>query len=364
MRTTLTTAVGDLADMVGDYLTGTATTAGGAVGATLVDARLKDKSRNTDDYFNDQVIWITAGTSVAGDERYISDFVAASGTVTPYQAFTAQVPNASTYHIFKLWTATEYRNGLNSALNDAFPWVSRNFVDETLATVADTWSYRLGDYGSGSAVTYTSIGIADTGKAWQTNQWAGMTAISGANTSTISSNTSTAAVCSTWSPSTPTSADQYQIIHPITEVLNVAYQPSSTVVTQPYVDIPFEVRDHEGIRIVQLLQYPPVGKTLRIIGRGKLTPFTSTVTSTTEIGGREIKLVYYLAAFHLFNRTPSLSASQDRDFYLERAQWFYGEYEREREQKKTPRMPKRIWHTGMGMSDGDDKNYLAANDTP
>ena len=364
MRTSIVTATEALADMVGDYLTGTCTSIGTTAGVALIDARLKDKSRNTDDYYNDQCVWITAGTSVAGDERYISDFTATSGTVTPYQAFTAQVPSASTFMIFKLWTATEYRNALNVALGDAYPWVSRNFVDETLDTVADTWSYRLGDFGSGSAVTYTSIGIADTGKAWQTNQWAGMTAISGANTTSITSNTAGAVVCSTWSPSTPSSASQYKIIHPITDVLNVAYQPSSTVTTQPYVDIPFEVLDHEGIKIIQLLQYPPVDKALRIVGRGKLTPFTSTVTSTTEIGGREIKLVYYLAAFHLFNRTPSLSASQDRDFYLERAQWFYGEYEREREQKKTPRMPKRVWHTGMGMTDGDDKNYLAANDTP
>ena len=364
MRTSIVTATEALADMVGDYLTGTCTSIGTTAGVALIDARLKDKSRNTDDYYNDQCVWITAGTSVAGDERYISDFTATSGTVTPYQAFTAQVPSASTYMIFKLWTATEYRNALNTALGDAYPWVSRNFVDETLDTVADTWSYRLGDYGTGAAVTYTTVSCTDTGKAWQTNQFAGMTVISGASVGVIASNTATVATVASWTNATPSSASQYQIIHPITEVQNVSYQQDDTVTTRPYVDVPFEVYDHEGIKIVQLLQYPPVGKVLRIVGRGKLTPFTSTVTSTTEIGGREIKLVYYLAAFHLFNRTPSLSASQDRDFYLERAQWFYSEYEREHEQKKTPRMPKRVWHTGMGMGGGDDATYLAANDTP
>jgi hypothetical protein len=362
MRTTLTAAVEGLADMVGDYLTGTCTTIGGAAGATLIDGRLKDKSRNTDDYFNDKVIWVTAGTSVAGDERYISDFTATSGTVTPYLAFTAQVPNASTYMLFSLWTASDYRRALNQAIDDAYPYVARNFVDETLETQDDVWSYRLGDYGT---ATYTSVSLTDTSKKWQTDQFKGLTAISGASSGLISGNTPTVLTLTGWTPSTPTSADAYQIIHPIEEVLNVAYQQDSTYTTRPYVNVPFEMLDHEGIRILQLLAYPPPDCPLRIVGRGRATHWTSTVTSVSEISQPDMKLVSYLAAYNLFSRTPSMSASQDRDFYESEAQRYYGLWERERSRRKTLRGPTHIWHSGMGMAGaGDDIAYLAASDTP
>jgi hypothetical protein len=365
MLTTLTTATEELSDMLGDFLNGTCTSQGGAAGATLIDTRLTDKSRDTDDYFNDQVIWITAGTSVAGDERYIKDF-AKAGTITPYLAFSAQVPNASTYQIFKLWTATEYRKALNRAITDAYPWVSLLYADETLTTVADIWQYRLGDYNSGATATYAAGTLTDTGKAWQTNQFAGMTVKSGANSAVVASNTATVlTLAANWSPSTPTAADAYIIEHPITDVFDVSYQQDTTHTTRSYVSIPFEVYEHQGTEIIQLLAYPPVDRALRITGRGSLTEWTSTVTSTSEVGGKQLKLLYYLAAYHLFSRSPSLSPSQDRGFYHDEAQRYYALWERERGRRKTVTPPRRIWRTGMGMEGRlDDMEYLAANHTP
>ena len=360
--TTLANAIEAVADLVGDYLSGTCTTIGAAAGATLIDARLKDKSRNNDDWFNDKCIYITAGTSVAGDERYISDFAASTGTVTPYQAFTAQVPSASTYLVFSLWTASDIRRALNRAIEDAYPWIAKLHVDETLDTVADTWSYNLGDYGTAA---YTSVTVTDTTKAWQTNQHAGLLCQSGGNTSTVASNTATVLTTSTWSPSTPTSLDAYQIVHPIRDVFDVSYQANSDVPTQPYTPIPFEVREHNGVVTVQLLANPPAGCPLRIVGRGSLTQFTTTTTSTTEIGEPKIKALYYLAAHHLFQRQPSMSASQDREFYEKRAAYYYGLWEREIARRKSTTPPKRIWATSMGMAGGgDDLYYLAASDTP
>jgi len=359
--TTLATAIEGVADLVGDYLSGTCTSIGAAAGATLIDARLKDKSRNTDDWFNDKSIYITAGAGVAGDDRYISDFAASTGTVTPYQAFSAQVPNSSTYLLFSLWTGGDILRALNVAIDDAYPWIAKEHVDETLDTVANKWSYNLGDYGT---ATYTSIGLVDTTKSWQTNQFANLLAQSGGNTSTIASNTSTAAVYSTWSPATPTSLDAYQIVHPIREVFDVSYQPDSTVTTRPYVPIPFEVREHNGVVTVQLRVYPPSGCPLRIVGRGRLTQFTTTTTSTTEIGQPKIKALYYLAAHHLFQRAPSMSASQDRDFYEKRAAYYYQLWEHEIARRKSTPIPKRIWGTGMGMAGGSELYYLAGNDTP
>jgi len=359
--TTLATAIEGVADLVGDYLSGTCTSIGATAGASLIDARLKDKSRAIDDYFNDKSVYITAGAGVAGDDRYILDFAASTGTVTPYQAFSAQVPSASTYLIFSLFSASDIRRGLNRAIEDAYPWIAKLWVDETLDTVADTWSYNLGDYGT---ATYTSIGLTDTTKSWQTNQFANLLAQSGGNTSTIASNTSTAAVCSTWSPATPTSLDAYQIVHPIREVFDVSYQPDSTVTTRPYVPIPFETREHNGVITVQLRAYPPPSKALRIVGRGPLTQFSTTTTSTTEIGEPYVKALYYLAAHHLFQRTPSMSASQDRDFYEKRAAYYYGLWDREIARRKSTTPPKRIWGSGMGMVGGNELYYLAGNDTP
>jgi len=361
MLTTLANAIEAMADLTGDYLSGTCTTIGAAAGGSLIDARLQDKSRNQDDYFNNQMVYITAGTSVAGDERYISDFTAASGTVTPYQAFTAQVPSASTYLILSKWAASDIRRALNMAITDGYPWISRLFVDETLDTVADKWSYNLGDSGTG---TYTSVTCTDTTKAWQTNQHAGLLMQSGGNTATIASNTATVLTTSTWS-TTPTSLDAYQIIHPIREVLDVAYQANSDVTTRPYPRIPFEVRNNNGIITIQLLAYPPVGENLRIVGRGPLSLFSTTTTSTTEIGQPHIKALYYLAAYHLFSRAPSMSASQDRDFYEKEATRYYGLWEHELSRRKTGTPPKRIWSTAMGLSGSlSDAYYLAANDTP
>jgi len=359
--TTLATAIEAVADLTGDYLSGTCTSIGGAAGATLIDTRLQDKSRDTDDYFNNQNIYITAGTSVAGDERIIKDF-AKAGTVTPYEAFTAQVPDESTYLIFSLWAAGDYRRALNRAIVDAYPWIAKQFVDETLDTVADTWSYNLGDYGT--ATGSSTVSLTDSSKSWQTNQFATLVCQSGGNSGTIASNTATALTVTSWSPSTPSTVAAYQIVHPIREVFDVSYQTDSTVTTRPYAPIPFDTREHNGVITVQLRAYPPPDRALRIVGRGPLTPFTSTTTSTTEIGEPYVKAIYYLAAHHLFQRSPSLSASQDREFYEKRATHYYGLWEHEIGRRKSRTSPKRVWGSGMGMVNGPELYYLAANDTP
>lgn len=350
--------------MLGDLLSGTATEIGGAAGVTLIDARLKDKSRNQDDYFNDQVIYIVTGTGVAGDERYISDFTATSGTVTPYQAFSAQVPNASTYQIHRLWTPTEKRRALNQAIYDVYPWVARLHLDETMQTVAEKWAYRLGDWGSGAAVSYGATTLTDTGKAWQTNQFAGLKVVSGANSATIASNTATVLTVGAWSPTTPTAADAYQIIYPIVEVFDVAYQTSTDYTTYPYTSIPFEMQERQGSKVIQLLAYPPPSRYLRVTGRGRLTEWTSTITSASEIGHPQLKLIYYLAAYHLFSKAPSLVPNQDRDFYEGEAKRYYSKWLQERAVRRTVVPPRRIWRTGMGMGEGTDLEYLAGFDTP
>jgi hypothetical protein len=347
MRTTLATAIAGLADMVGDYLPGTCTSIGAAVGATLIDARLKDKSYNQDDYFNNKIIWITAGTGVAGDERYILDFEASTGTVTPYYAFTVQVPNASTFLIFTRWTPGDYLRALNQAIHDAYPYVQRTFIDETLTTVANVWSYNLGDYGSGATVTYGATTVTDTAQAWQTNQFKGLTVLSGGNSGVAASNTATAITVAAWSPSTPTAGDEYQVIHPILDILNVSYQRSTTYTTRPYIDISFEPLDRDGTRVLQLTTYPPADRPLRITGRGKLTEWTSTVTSTSEIGQPQITLLQYLAAYHLFSKTPALSASQDREFYQSEAARFYDLWQRGVAARSTVHQPKRIVGGGL-----------------
>ncbi len=356
--TTLTEARQLLSDMVGDLVTHTASSNGGASGATLIDTSLKDEFGNEDDACNNQWVILTSGAAaLLGNERRVLDF-AAAGTITPYTAFGAptQVPSGTTYEIHKIWKPSDKRRALNWALRRAYPAISRNIVDDQITTVTNTWAYRLGDYGTSTATGSTSL--TDTGKAWITNQFAGYRVESGANSTTISSNTATVLTVATWAPGTPSSTSAYTIIHPIHELYDVEYELSTTTATYPYVSIPYELREHEGTVTIQFGEahrgghlggsrswgrLPPPDRTLRLRGHGFLTDFTSTETSVTEVEEHHLDGILFLAAHFLFRSTPSLSASQDRDFYREEANRYLAMWEKYKATLATRRFPARLW---------------------
>jgi hypothetical protein len=354
--------------MLGDLVASTCQQ-GGASGATLIDTALKGESGNEDDYFNNQWAILTSGAAaLLGNERRISDY-AAAGTITPYVAFGAptQIPAATTYEIHKIWTPTEKRRALNWALRRAYPYIARNIVDDQITTVANTWAYRLGDYGAGATVSYASTTLTDTSKAWITNQFAGYRVQSGGNATTVSSNTATVLTVAAWSPSTPSAAAEYSVIHDIKDIYAVEYELNTSTATYPYKGIPVGVRAHEGTLTIQFAgRLPPADVTLRLRGKGFLTDFTSTETSYTEVEEQHIDGVLFLAAHWLFRRTPSLSASQDRDFYREEANRYLRMWETYKAELATRRFPTKMWSPAMTgrVPDPGDHSEQSIHDTP
>jgi len=346
--TTLTAARQLLSDMLGDLVASTCQQ-GGASGATLIDTALKGESGNQDDYFNNQWVILTSGAAaLLGNERRISDYTAA-GTITPYVAFGAptQIPAATTYEIHKIWTPTEKRRALNWALRRAYPYIARNIVDDQITTVANTWSYRLGDYSVNTAIAAGTL--TDTTKAWITNQFTGYRIQSGGNIGVVATNTATViTLAANWSPSTPSSGDAYSIIHDIKDLYAVEYELNTSTATYPYKGIPVTVRAHEGTLTIQLTGgLPPTGVTLRLRGKGFLTDFTTTETDCTEVEEQHIDGILFLAAHWLFRRTPSLSASQDRDFYREEANRYLRMWETYKAELATRRFPVKMWSPAM-----------------
>lgn len=366
--TTLTAARQLLSGMVGDLVTSTCQQ-GGASGATLIDTALKGEFGNQDDACNNQWVILTSGAAaLLGNERRISDF-AAAGTITPYTAFGAptQIPADTTYEIHKIWTPTQKRQALNWALRRAYPHIARNIVDDQITTVADTWSYRLGDYGT---CTGSAAGtLTDTGKAWITNQFAGYRVQAQEYAGTVASNTATVlTLAANWVPTTaPSTGDAYSIIHPIRALYGVEYELNEDTATYPYVDIPYGVRAHEGTLTLQFIPgyRPPDGRVLRLRGRGYLTDFTTTETDCTEVEENHIDGILFLAAHWLFRRTPALSASQDRDFYREEANRYLRMWEEYKADLATMRFPKKLWSPAMTRSrQRTDHSEQSIFDTP
>lgn len=366
--TPLTEARQLLSDLVGDLVTGTATGAGTADGTTLVDSGLTPLSGNQDDYYTNQWVIITSGTAL-GEELRVSDFTASTGTLTFYGVgASVQIASGVTYEIHKLWRALEKRRALNWAIREAYPYLARNIVDTAILTQQNVYSYRLGDYGSGAAVTYAAAALTHTGKAWQTNQFAGYRVESGGSSASVASNTATVLTLSAnWSPTTPTAGDAYSILHPIRDLYTVEFELNEDVASYPYQPLPFGTREHDGTRDLQFSPgwLPPASRTLRLLGRGYLSAFTSTETSTIEAEQSEIDPLLYLAAHFLFRRTPSMVASTDRDFYREESNRYLTLWEGWKRTHGVKRYPKKVWVPGMGGGGATpDLSQLAIMDTP
>lgn len=360
--TTLTEARQLLSGLVGDLVTSTCQT-GGVAGASLIDTALKDEFGNATDACNNQWVIITSGARL-GDMRRILSFVAA-GTITPYTAFGAQLASGVAYEIHKIWAPPQKRLALNWALRRAYPYIARNIVDDQITTVADTWAYRMGDYGTCTAAT--SVSLTDSSKAWITNQFAGYRVQAQEYQATVASNTATALTVAAWDPlTTPTSLDAYSIIHPIEHLYGVSYETNEDTATYPYASVPYEVRAHEGTMTVQMGRTLPADRTLRLRGRGYLTDWTTTETSCSEVEENHIDGIILLAAYWLFRMTPALSASQDRDFYREESNRYLRLWEAYRADLATRRFPVKLWtHAMTGRHGGArDLSELAIYDTP
>jgi hypothetical protein len=117
----------------------TASAAGGAAGATLIDTTLMQ----INDTFNYSQIVILSGAA-AGDYRWVTDWAQSTGTFTPDRAFSAQIagpPNAVEYEVHRTFSATDKNNAINQAILDAKWRWPRNLIAETIPLAANTYRY-------------------------------------------------------------------------------------------------------------------------------------------------------------------------------------------------------------------------------
>ena len=117
----------EVSEEIGDWLSGTSTATGSST--TLVDSGLKYRP---DDYFNGFWLLITSGT-YAGSERFISVFTSSSGTITWLAALAGNSGSGVTYEIHR-FRPLDITGAINDARIEAYPYLHRRVIDESLVT--------------------------------------------------------------------------------------------------------------------------------------------------------------------------------------------------------------------------------------
>jgi len=133
MTTTLENSEVELSKQIGDYWSGTTTSAGAAGGTTVVDTALMAKAN---DWISDDAHdMITSGT-YDGEERKISSLDNSTGAMTVL-AHGGQIASAVTYRVHRLFTASEKRRALIYAARQVYPELHKVIRDESI--VSHNW---------------------------------------------------------------------------------------------------------------------------------------------------------------------------------------------------------------------------------
>jgi len=139
-----------IASAVGDLIMGTADS---GTQTTTVDTELGDP-RWGDDYFNEHGYrqYIYEGTNV-GEERFITDWDQSAFQLTNAPAFSSAIDNTSKYELHWKFTAREYLNAINLAIESIADRYLINAKDEStikltstednLGNTVYTWEYAL-----------------------------------------------------------------------------------------------------------------------------------------------------------------------------------------------------------------------------
>lgn len=139
MATTLLDLIKETAELFGHLHVGTAEA--GSNTTTIVDTTLIDP----DDFWNNHYVYVDGadGAAPEGEERFVSDFVQSTGTLTISPAFTAAVAADDTYLILPVRRGVFVR-----AINNAIRKASERFGvptsdAATITIAADTYQYNL-----------------------------------------------------------------------------------------------------------------------------------------------------------------------------------------------------------------------------
>ncbi len=208
-------------------VTGTAT--GGSTSTVVDTARTE-----ADDYWNNCWLYVSDTTDDAApkdEEALVSDFAAATDTLTLATPLAAAVGAGDTYELRRYFAASMIHSAINLALEDAQYQLRQEAEDTTLVILEDTYDYTLPDavehvqkiewlehtieY-TGTATGGGSDTLEDTSRSWATDDLAGMEIAIYEGTGygqyrTIDSNTSdTITVTVTWTTE-PDSTSEYVI---------------------------------------------------------------------------------------------------------------------------------------------------------
>ena len=139
-----------IASAVGDLIMGTPDSGSTT---TCVDIELGD-IRWTDDYFNEHGyrFYVYAGTNI-GEERFVTDWVQSTHTLTLAPVHTAAIDTTSKYELHYKFTANEYLQAINVAIES----LAKNYLidikdestikltsaEDNLEDTVYTWEYSL-----------------------------------------------------------------------------------------------------------------------------------------------------------------------------------------------------------------------------
>ena len=138
MSKTLSTLRTKLDEIIGDTVSGTTSSAGDDVDyTTAVDASL---ARYPDDWFKDKYLYMI----VALEERMVKTFLSPEGTLTVWEAFTAQVATAKAYKLSRFCIADKMVH-LNRALVDSYPYFYNRITGVLLGQGSEDREYLISD---------------------------------------------------------------------------------------------------------------------------------------------------------------------------------------------------------------------------
>jgi len=133
MSTSLLNAEIALSKDLGDYWSGTTTSAGAGGGTTVIDTALKAKAN---DWITDEAYdMITSGT-YDEEERKVSSLDNSDGTLTTL-AHGGQIASSVTYRVHRLFSASDKRIALIDAAKSSFPYLFNRINNNTL--VSGNW---------------------------------------------------------------------------------------------------------------------------------------------------------------------------------------------------------------------------------
>jgi hypothetical protein len=81
---------------------------------------------------------------VTGSEwRRVSDWVASTGTATVQRAFTATQASGRAIEIYEQFSPDDLDDALRMALDEVYPYIATEVVDQTLTVIADQHDYNM-----------------------------------------------------------------------------------------------------------------------------------------------------------------------------------------------------------------------------